>query len=158
MVPGNVTRLYLDDNVLDRVVGEARDLVLAIAGRGAAVFYSSHTTEDELGAMPAGEAERQRALLADVKRFTQDVQPIPTVRGHGRFDKTLFGDDISIRIYKALTGKHGPRDAIHVATANYVGCDYFVTEDKGLRQDVERWGLTMKPIGFDGMMILLRSL
>jgi predicted nucleic acid-binding protein len=150
-------RLYLDNNIYDLLEGAAEQLVLSVNASFKAKFFSTHVTEDELNRMPPEKAEKQRILSALVKRVSEDVPSIPALWDCSPFGRTRFGDDQAIAIYDALKERHGPRDAIHVATADNIGCDYFVTEDTDLRDDIGRQHLRMKAIPFAEMIALLRS-
>ena len=153
MVGNNPIRIYLDNNIYDLILAQSQAFVNSASAK--AKFLSCHITEDELMAMPSEMAEKQRALLAVLKQLTDDVPSIPAVWDYGRFDRTLFGDEVSNAIYDSLKEKHDPPDAIHVATADHFDCDYFVTEDRELRLDIERLQLGMKALSFKEMQSLL---
>ena|SRR5438552_6274215 len=155
MIPHNAIRFYLDNNVYDLIVALSREVVTSAAANGRAKFYSSHVTEDELMAMPPEKDEKLLALIAVLKQVTEEVPSAPAVFGYGKYGRTRFGDETSNGIYDSLKAKHDPPDAIHVATANSIGCDYFVTEDKELRSDIDRLRLKMKPLSFEEMTLLL---
>lgn len=151
-------RFYLDSNVYDQIAEATRDRIRLIAETGRAKFYSTHVTEDELGAMPPEKAAKRTALTAFVHDLAEDVHSIPMVWDFSPWGRSRLGDERSIAVYDALKPKHGPGDAILVATADNIGCDYFVTEDKDLREDIDALGIAMRAQSFEQMMGLLRVL
>jgi len=155
VVGNNPVRIYFDNNIYDLILAQSQEFVISMAAK--AQFYSCHITEDELMAMPPEKAAKQRALMAILQQLSEDVPSIPAVFGYGKYGKTSFGDEASNTIYDSLRAKHHPPDAIHVATANHIGCHYFVTEDRELRSDIDSLHLRMKPLSFEGLQSLLRD-
>ena len=151
-------RFYLDSNVYDQLTEETQDRIRLLAETGRAKFYSTHVTEDELGAIPPEKAKKRAALTAVAEELAEDVHSIPMVWDFSPWDRSRWGDELSRAIYDALKPKHGPGDAIHVATADNIGCDYFVTEDKDLIEDIEALEIRMKAKSFDQMLGLLMAL
>lgn len=152
-------RIYLDNNVYDEIFTRAgvKDLVFRSRTEGVAKFYSCHLTRDELNDMGPEKAKLHTELLRIAEELPEKVPSTPGVFDFGRFDETAFGDETANSIYETLQAKHGSEDAIHVATAISVGCDYFVTQETtdGLLKDVNRLGLKMKAIDVNQMTELL---
>ena len=109
--------------------------------------------------MGPGKTGLHDQLRKIAEELPERVPSTPGVYGVGKYDETMYGDDAAAAIYDALRDKHGPKDAVHVATASSVRCDYFVTQETtgGLLVDVNRLRLPMKAINADQMSALLLS-
>src|SRR6266705_223428 len=127
-------RVYLDSNLYDRVVGYNRGPLFSANEKRLVQFCGSHVTVAELAATPEKKAQKRRALVALLEQLPEMVLSTPAVFDFSRLDRSTFGDERSVAIYDQLKDRYGPRDAIHVATAQAAGCDYFVTEDAQLRR------------------------
>jgi len=147
--------VYLDSNLYDKVVGYNRGLLFSANEKGLVKFCGSHVTEDELAAIPEKKAQKRRALVALLEQLPEMVLSTPAVFDFSRLDRSTFGDERSVAIYDQLKDRYGPRDAIHVATAQAAGCDYFVTEDAQLRRGVRALALSMKPCSYADLVSLL---
>jgi predicted nucleic acid-binding protein len=154
-------KIYIDNNVYDEIVlvEAIRKIVFSAALEGIADFVYSSVTQDELEATPNGEkAEKRAALLAVMKDLPSRTPTSPVVLDMSYYGDAKYGDETADSIYDKLRGRFGPKDALHVSTANAAQCDYFVTNDKKLISSVNDLGLDMRAIDVSQLVELLKSL
>jgi hypothetical protein len=142
------TKIFIDSDQFDRIVGYCYDSVFDAKKRGLAKFYCCPSIEKELGEIPPRKAERRRVLVAGMEKLPDN--PIPRMAVSGRVDSSPHhdarGDVAGLTAQTVQRDQLTLEDVAHVMAAESVKCHYMVTQRKVLEERLKLQGSGLKPI------------